>query len=104
MNNIVLDRNRVMKAMQDPGFYSQVPEFGGLKSRIVQANSAPAPKQGCASCQQRAQLSSLFSAFVRVVDGLGPDGIRRLKQYLGVDALTVSATDPITGAVKVRTL
>lgn len=96
MNNMILGADHVRKAIADPNFYQQMPEFAAVQAKVNTIKSASG-KRGCSSCQQRRIQSSVHGDFVGVLNSLSTSAMERLKKYFGTDTLMINAFDTATG-------
>lgn len=101
---VLLNAPMATKALGDPNFYSQVPEFLPLKQKVTQMQVQLKKGRGCSSCKKRRIQKTLFSDFLTVVKALSPDGMARLKAYLGAQALMLQWRDRQTKQHKVEIL
>jgi hypothetical protein len=95
----ILSTQMVQRAVNDPGFFSVMPEFMPLKATLAAARAAIKSAEtgrGCSSCRKRRVFAGVFSEFLRTARGLPADRIEALKGYLGVSGLMASVIDPAT--------
>lgn len=101
---VILSQGHVSKAISDERFMALLPEFLGIKSRLQQLQLDPNARRGCSSCKKARAASTVYNDFVAIAGSLSPDGIQRLKTYLGVNQLMVNDVDRVTGRVSLRLL
>lgn len=102
---ILLGESLATRAMSDPNFYERLPEYAVLRVKM-QAMKADltAPFSGCSGCRKRRVVRTLFSDFAAITMALSPDGLTRLKAYLGVPSILVNRVDPSNGRAESRLL
>lgn len=101
---IILSQSHVSKALADQRYFSLMPEFAVLQVKLQAMHVDLTAKRGCSSCRKQRAASSLFNDFVSIVLALSPDGLQRLKGYLGVEKIMVNTIDRATGAATLRVL
>lgn len=94
MNSVLLGSEHVSRAMADPRFFDQMPEFSVLKNKINLVKSAST--RGCSSCKERRIRQTYQGDFVKILNTLSTSAMTRLKRYLGADELLVNAFDQST--------
>ena len=100
----ILSQVHVSKALADQRFYELIPEFRALQAKLAAAKIDLNAGRGCSSCRKTRAVASFFSDFMSIASALSPDGVRRLKEYLGVQALMMNTMDRTTGQVQLKTL
>jgi hypothetical protein len=100
----LLDVGIVMRALEDPNFYTAVPEFLLIRKRVTELQESLKVRRGCSGCKRRRVHRTLFSDFTGVLNNMAPDGIERLKKYLGAQALMLQWRDPSTKQHKVKVI
>lgn len=82
------------RCLADEQFYSKMPEFLPLKSKLGMLKTAKVQGAGCSGCAQRRIQHRIGSDFMFAVSSLKPDAMGRLKAYLGVDNVLVNGVNP----------
>jgi hypothetical protein len=82
----------VNKAMSDPRFFAEMPEFLPLSIKLKTVVQPPIGR-GCSSCQKRRLVQNIFLDFMNILSSLSPDALARLKQYYGIPAIIFNARD-----------
>jgi hypothetical protein len=99
---IILGPSHVKRAIGDPNFYIQMPEFLTIKRKLdamhVNLNSG----KGCSSCKMRRATNTVYSDFASIASSLSSDGLARLKKYLGVERLVINKVNPATNRVSLQ--
>ena len=98
----LLSQAHVSKALGDPRFFDAVPEYTPLRAKIQAMHVDLQSKRGCSGCKRRRVVANTFKDFLSVTAALSPDGIRRLKQYLGISRLMLNVYDRQAGKVQLR--
>ena len=101
MNSIILGGDHVRRALSDPGFFTQMPEFSALQVKANTMRNAPT-KVGCSSCRQNRIRESLHGSFVSILNSLSTSAMERFKKYLGADELLINAYDSSTGKTALK--
>ena len=101
---ILVNAAMASKALGDTNFFSQVPEFLPMKQKVTQMRIELNNGRGCSSCKKRRVQKTLFSDFLSILRSLSPDGMGRLKRYLGAQALMLQWRDAKTRQHKVEVL
>lgn len=106
MNNMseeratILGPDHIKRAIGDDKFFSLMPEFATLRKKVQAMHENLGA--GCKPCQKRRIASSLTSDFVSILNTLSDDGLKRIKQYVGVNRLLVRAIDKASGRAVLR--
>lgn len=95
----ILGQTHITRALADERFYALMPEFAQLRGKQTAVKQAVVA-QGCPRCRKEHASINLFNEFIRIISSLSPDGITRLKAYLGVTQLLLNQIDPGTGQIK----
>ena len=82
-----------------PDFYSRMPEFGHIKSRV---DAAKIVSTGCRNCKQRKAEYHVFTAFSEAMLSLGADRLQAFKNYAGVTKIQYQGFNKITGQYEVK--
>ena len=98
----LLGEPHVSKALADPQFFVQLPEFLSLRVKMQAMHADLSAATGCGGCRRRRVVGNLYADFCSIITALTPDGIGRLKQYLGCQALMLNTVDPLTHQVRLR--
>ena len=88
----IISTSVVARAVVDPKFYQQLPEFTSISMKLV-ASHEPELKGGCGSCRRKRMAVNVFQDFVAIMAGLNTDATARLKQYLGIQSLMYHGRD-----------
>ena len=91
---IILGQGHVTRALADPAFFSQMPEFASFRVKMQAMHADLTVKRGCSGCKKTRVVRNLFSEFLTVARALSPDGLSRLKAYFGVDRLMLTTVAP----------
>ncbi len=100
----LLDTGMVMRALDDSNFYSAVPEFLLVRKRATELKASLKLRRGCSSCRRKRVHRTLFGDFMGVLNNISPDGLARLKKYLGAQALMLQWRDHSTRQHKVKVI
>lgn len=92
---VVFGASHVSKAISDPNFFSLLPEFLPIQTKIKTMNVDLST--GCSPCKKRRIATSVNSDFVSILNNLSDDGFQRLKKWVGADRLLVHAMDRAQG-------
>jgi len=97
---VMLSQEMIRKAIQDVNFYTQLPEFTDVKTKVVQANEQLKSATGCSGCQKRKVVNNLFGEFMRILKTCNTETLQRLKAYYKIDKLMLNARNTKTGAIE----
>lgn len=99
----MLSTSAVNRAVNDPSFFTAIPEFAPLQRTVQAAQAAVQAAErsgGCSNCKKRQVYFSVFTEFVRIASSLPAHSAVKLKSYMGVGALLVNMIDPVTRQTK----
>ena len=99
---VVIGGTLITKMITDPKFFDKLPEFNSVRHKALPLQN-PKPG-GCSGCQARKIVMNVSVDFTRILTSLSPDGIRRIKEYLGTQAMLVNTLNPKTGSLEVKVL
>lgn len=103
----MLSQGQVIKALADPKFFELMPEFKSLQVKMATMHAPLKPIQpvsrGCGSCKKSRVSRNLYSEFLTLTTAISPDGLTRLKGYLGVPQLLLHVLNR-EGRAEVRVL
>ena len=103
----MLSQGQVVKALADPKFFEIMPEFRSLQVKMTTMHADLKPLQptsrGCGSCKKSRVSRNLYSEFLTLTSSISPDGLMRLKGYLGVQQLLLHVLNN-EGRAEVRVL
>lgn len=88
---VVFGASHISKAVSDPNFFSLMPEFLPIQTKI--RTMKVDLSTGCSPCKKRRIATSVNSDFVSILNTLSDDGFQRLKKWAGADRLLVHAMD-----------
>lgn len=91
---VLVSQSLVVKLTRDPNFFSQFPEFGVLKSN-------PKPTSSCRSCKKQRAQNKSTATFLRILQSLSPEQLKKFKALAGAERLQFNAHNPVTGAHEV---
>ena len=98
-NPVIVSQKLVNSLLARPDFYSRMPEFGHMKSRIDMAKIKPAR---CRNCHQSRAEYDIMVAFSQSLLALPPDRLQALKSYAGITRLQYQGFNSKTGKYEVR--
>ena len=101
---ILFGQGHVTGALADQRFFELLPEFRPLQARQQAQKVDLQQSRGCTGCQKRRAAQNIFGDFLTTMLALSPDGMQRLKQYLGAPTLMLNYMDPQTRQVQLRIL
>lgn len=96
---VILSQKMVDSLIAKPDFYSRMPEFGHIKSRVDAARVA---QKGCRSCSKRRSEQQLFAAFSAAFLSLPPERLQAFKNYAEVTRIQYQGLNRLTGKYEVR--
>ena len=82
-----------------PDFYSRLPEFSHIKTRV---DAAKAVSTGCRNCQKRKADYQIFAVFSTALLSLGADRLKAFKSYAGVTRIQYQGFNRLTGKYEVK--
>lgn len=97
---VLLGQDHIKRAIGDDNFFTLMPEFASIRKKM-EAMHVDFNK-GCSPCKKRRVATSLTSDFVSVLSNLSDDGLKRVKQYLGVPRLLVRTVNRDTARVEMK--
>jgi hypothetical protein len=98
----ILGPSHVKRAIGDPNFYAQMPEFLTIKRKLDAMHINLNSGKGCSSCKMRRAANTVYSDFASIVASLSPDSLARFKKYLGVNKLVINKVNPATNRVSLQ--
>lgn len=96
---VALSQKLVSSLIARPDFYSRLPEFSHIKSRV---DAAKAVMTGCRSCFQRKADDQVFAAFSAALLSLGTDRLQAFKNYAGIVKIQYQGFNRLTGKYEVK--
>jgi hypothetical protein len=91
---VILSVQLCNAALGDPAFYTALPEFIGMKRKLLDALALMNKPGGCGGCRKGRITRELFTAFVSTAVRLDDDAKSRLRAYYNVPSLMVSVQTP----------
>lgn len=98
---VSLSQKLVDSLIAKPDFYSRMPEFGHIKSRV---DAAKVAFTGCRNCKQRRAEYQVFAAFSEALLSLPADRLQAFKNYAGITKIQYQGFNRLTGKYEVRIL
>lgn len=99
---IILGQSHVSRALGDARFFELLPEFRVLQAKLATMKIDLNSNRGCGGCKRARATANIFNDFLAITSTLSPDGLQRLKQYLGCQQFMVNQLNPQTGQVRLR--
>lgn len=95
---LTIGRAEVSKAMGDPEFLKEFPEFRTMKNKAEMLSKTAGG--GCSSCRQGRIVGNLTLEFLNILAGLDQDRVAAIKGYFKADKLVYTAFDKLTGVYR----
>jgi len=99
---VLFGQSHVTKALADPRFFELLPEFRSMQVKLQTMKVNLQDSRGCSGCKQRRATSNLFNDFLSIMSALSPDGIVRLKQYIGAPSIMLNTIDRTNGQAALK--
>lgn len=85
----LLAEGAAQRALDDPKFLQQMPEFSGVQRR---AKAVPAQRPGgCTGCMRKRAAKNVLQDFSRTALGLNPEARKRIVAYFGEPVMVRTA-------------
>lgn len=102
LNTVVFSQALVDRLLAAPDFYSRMPEFGHLKSRVDLSRTAGKALRSCRGCQQHRAEYQVFTEFAKAMLSLPADRLQAFKTYAGIARLQYQGLNRLTGKYEVK--
>lgn len=102
---VMLGGVHVTKAVSDPNFFKEMPEFASIKAQIDMMHIDVNSKKGCSACNKRRLHTNIDGNFAAIVSRLPDDRAKVLKKYLGIEEdrpFFIRALNPATRQLILR--
>lgn len=98
---VMLSQRMVDSLVARPDFYSRMPEFSHIKTRV---DAAKMVDTGCRNCQKRKAEYQIFAAFAAALLSLQADRLQAFKKYAEVTTIQYQGFNRVTGKYEVKIL
>jgi len=96
---VMLGGVHVTKAVSDPNFFKEMPEFASIKAQIDMMHIDVNSKKGCSACNKRRLHTNIDGNFAAIVSRLEGERAKKFKKLVGIGedrTLYVRAVNPAT--------
>ena len=98
----ILNQGHMVKSLNDPTFFTTIPEFLPMQELAVKAKQQLEVPSGCSGCKKRRVTANLFGRFVSIAAGLDSDSANKLKSYLNAERLAFNVVNTATRVVSLK--
>ena len=83
-SGILLGSSHFERAVEDPMFFIEMPEFESIRSLIDLSPDNGTSKNTCSQCEKRRKMSNLTNKFLSIAFELSEERVQTLKKYIGI--------------------